>query len=521
MPNLVPDRPPAEVFNYWCTWSSQSRMRDAEAAPAPGQRAINAKIVQMRAMLSEDFLFGRLGMLTNYFQGIRGDLIVVLDDGWDVPAIDHQTPPRFFDPFGSLVLFAERFPSFAVPGHPEESLKRLGDKIKSLGYRGLGLWVSPQVPRTDHDREATWEEAQAHWDERARWAAYADIKVWKIDWGYHDSDPAYRRMMTEAARRHAPGLLVEHALVQGPVNVPPEKRPGAAEAIAKRDKKIAGVLPLCDLFRTYDIIEDFRHVTTLARVAEVLRLKSAPLRPDLRGIINIENEMYIGASLGCSLGIMKHAAWLDHRPDFLPPPDTAYDAVTRAVRWQRIMPPFSIYASEDKIAADNLVDEEDLHQTAWPNINELWHEDAPAAIARNAEIPQAFDAGAGVPFLTAARHPNGAYALAAHPRTLGADKINFLPAADVRADRISPDSPIGIFGEYATLTLKFTAPVGGKKIWAQDLLDDEARDITSRVRLSGDTLTIPGQVIHEIGLRGRTRPDDTSAPGLVMALKDA
>ena len=75
MMNLIPASP-RTTGNYFCTWDSQCDemyMRDPSASYVPSRDA-----------MCEDFLFGRDGLLRS-FDGARGDLIVVLDDGWDVP----------------------------------------------------------------------------------------------------------------------------------------------------------------------------------------------------------------------------------------------------------------------------------------------------------------------------------------------------------------------------------------------------------------------------------------------------
>lgn len=76
-----------DTANYWCTWLSQAWFARPEDAPATESEA-GRLLVQMRKRLDEDFLFGSLGLATKCFQGIRSDLIIVLDDGWDVFAQD-------------------------------------------------------------------------------------------------------------------------------------------------------------------------------------------------------------------------------------------------------------------------------------------------------------------------------------------------------------------------------------------------------------------------------------------------
>ena len=69
--NLIPDKSPA-TGSYWCTWDTQWNVlkeRLPAGSPIPTRDAMN-----------EEFLFGSEGVL-NRFEGMRGDMIVVLDDG--------------------------------------------------------------------------------------------------------------------------------------------------------------------------------------------------------------------------------------------------------------------------------------------------------------------------------------------------------------------------------------------------------------------------------------------------------
>ena len=63
-------------------------------------------------------------------------LIFVFDDGWDVP---YGLKNNDNNDFGSLILNEERFPSFS--GEPKERMKKLVDKVKSFGWKGVGLWI--------------------------------------------------------------------------------------------------------------------------------------------------------------------------------------------------------------------------------------------------------------------------------------------------------------------------------------------------------------------------------------------
>ena len=91
------------------------------------------------------------------------------------------------------------------------------------------------------------------------------------------------------------------------------------------------------------------------------------------------------------------------------------------------------------------------------------------------------------------------------------------PLADVTIEAGKLDRPVGIFGEYASLTLITTADLAGKRVFAQDLAGTAPVDITAEVRIAGGKLTIPGSVIHRVGLMA-AKPGDVSDPGLVLAV---
>ena len=53
----------------------------------------------------------------------------------------------------------------------------------------------------------------------------------------------------------------------------------------------------------------------------------------------------------------------------------------------------------------------------------------------------------------------------------------------------------------------------------QDLCTDTARDLTALVKREVGRLTIPGELIDSI-CEGNLRPDDDSAPGLILRITD-
>jgi hypothetical protein len=92
------------------------------------------------------------------------------------------------------------------------------------------------------------------------------------------------------------------------------------------------------------------------------------------------------------------------------------------------------------------------------------------------------------------------------------------PLADVSLDVGALNRPAGIFGEYGSLTLVTTSVLAGKRILAQDLAGKTPVDITAEVKVDGGRLTIPGPVIHRVGLMA-AKAGDISDPGLVLAVE--
>ena len=73
--DLIPEKPQI-TGNYFCTWDAQcDQMYTWKERPADRTA---------RDSMCEAFLFGENGLLRS-FDGVREDLIVVLDDGWGVP----------------------------------------------------------------------------------------------------------------------------------------------------------------------------------------------------------------------------------------------------------------------------------------------------------------------------------------------------------------------------------------------------------------------------------------------------
>jgi hypothetical protein len=182
--------------------------------------------------------------------------------------------------------------------------------------------------------------------------------------------------------------------------------------------------------------------------------------------------------------------------------------VTRAVRWHRIAQPLS---KGDAFIVDEAT------------LSDFKSKPAPARIARGGlALPTVtMPDGKEPPYVLCSRHPDGEIAIASIPRNPGENgkpKLVF-PLTDVTVAAGTLDRPVGIFGEYASLTLTTSNTLTGKRILAQDLAGTAPVDITKDVKVSNGSLTIPGAVIHRIGLMA-AKPGDISDPGLVLVIPE-
>ena len=285
-----------------------------------------------------------------------------------------------------------------------------------------------------------------------------------------------------------------------------------------------------DTFRTYDVDALLSIPQTLSRVVGELNYSA---EPPAKGLVNCEDEVYLGAALGCSYGVMRHSFagnLPDGRQDFVFPPLTrdlkhCTDEVVRAVRWHRLAPAFAVGTNPAAVSSELLTDQWIFQK------DESWRiaagqeqlASAPAAVTRGLPLPKVTLASGSVkPFVVASRSPNGAVAVATLGRTLCPSATNRQwitgEVADVTLPIGPASGPVGIFGRYHSLTLIFDKPVAGQRVLAQDLAGDTPEDITPLVRVSGDHLLVPGAVIDRIG-RSAATPGDKSDPGLVLVVQ--
>lgn len=511
--NLVPETP-TTTPHHWCTWNRQNAAGALAAADptelldSRGAQAARNSII--RGALSE--------WLAEVHPLARRDLLVVLDDGWDVPLPPAETKPWF----GSMAPHPDRFPG---SGDAEESLRGIVELARNQGWRGAGVWVCVQEPPRVFPGGAFPAEREAYWAACARRFAAAGATYWKCDWGASSRDEEYRRMLSRIARREAPDLWVEHTVCRWPLNDwQNNQRLGEDLFLTGRH-----TLGYSDVFRTYDVLTPLSFPTTLERVA--LHLADSAIEPQARGLVHCEDEAYLGAVLGCVLGVMRYPlpSELRGRPNPAFPPRFeagrailgAQDEVARAVRWSRIAPAWRPGGETVLLDPGTLQDTWEFREfetTFSAVVGQTIGQRAPARVSRGLPLPEVTGEGEP-PYVLAARHPSGACAIGTFGRVdaVGGWRV---PRAGVTVDLGEGADQIGVFGHYGSLTLRIRGAGKGTRVWAQDLLGTDAEEITLAVRLSEGVIGLPGDLVDRVGLACST-PGDRSEPGLVLHCQPA
>lgn len=496
--NLIPNRQIYDTGNYFCTWGTQGEWYPPDPSlPTDG-------CVRQRNGIDQRYLFAEDGVLKTFPEEIRQDLLVLLDDGWDVPYGTHN--PRQMHLFGSICPDPQRFSNFGDT--PQQRLFGLSRSVRESGFAGLGLWIATQYPRSSNTCMPV-EVFRRHFEQAAQRCAEADVRYWKVDWGWDSHEYMYRQIISQAARQYAPRVLVEQTSVIDPLAVQPQDK--QTPQYQKRLNTIYDLLPISDYFRTYDVMEPFDYVSTLMRLA-VLFAKPSPYETSgYRCIPNVEHVAPIGAVLGCSYGLMHHPMKTSQR----------LCEMIRALHWQRFAPPFGLHRCINICSAETLTDtwlfREDPH--IWPYYGgSIKEQTAPARFSRGAPLPQVHTENTGIaPFVAVSKHPDtGAYAVGTFPRTLQDKHQVFLPA-QVQVFAVDAYAPVGIFGIFDKLTLVFDREVAEKRILVQDLADWQAHDVTEQVSIQGNKLSLPGTLLTALGSTANG-PQDLSAPGMVLRL---
>lgn len=485
--NLVPNTINTSP-DYYCTWQTQLY------ATCDGKPEKQRAIIGEKALFDDQKPYG----WAYFYEKARKDLFFVMDDSWDVPPNNNSAF------YGSLILNSEKFPESTRNAKTNaQALKQLTKRIKSLGWKGLGGWVCAQKSEIFANINS-----EKYWTERLTDAKKSDFSYWKVDWGKNSKDITFRKMLSDLGKQIAPELIIEHSLIKD-------------------------IIPYSDVYRTYDVPAIMSIPMTMEKIREFAALSD--VTDGFHGLINCEDEAYIAAAGGFTMGIMRHpyaGAFINGKPDMSFPQihrnlKTKMYEVIRAVQWHKIAPAFGVNCRN--ICVDDTL----LHDT-WKFINtneeieEWWlnmpifkefiHNDivtksAPARISRNCSLPEVTpDASGTVPYVISAENPNGAFSVATLGRTLGREY--FIPKCDISVN-IGNSKIVAAFGEYKSLTLKTTSS-DIKSVLMQDLADNVAYDITNLVNFEKNKIVIPGDIISKIGTI--SQPDtDTSEPGVVIA----
>lgn len=482
-------------YNYFCTWSTQSYNRPPE--------------ISARDNLTENSLFRKNGWLDRLDRRVCENTFLLLDDGWDVPyGLDMVRDQKCF---GSWKLQSERFPSF--PGSPSLRLKRLKEYVEErYGFCGLGIWVPAQMCEPEGEGK---EEAERYLFERLSWCEEAGICYLKVDWGKNEADEEFRRIFYSAAKTFK-NITVEQAVTLPPYNgfYTPHKRYGE-DCNAMRQTKL--FLKNADVFRTYDVTSALSVPTTLDRVGEIFKLNK---HEKSSVVLNCEDEVYLAAAMGFSMGIMRNACWEAKEPgtDFvydLSNVGKRNDEVIRALLWQKCAPIVPLNLTENYIS-DEILTDEYLYEKGqiWfpPAFGVPVIQSAPAVMARNMPLPVV--KGEPAAFCVASRNPyTGAYSVATLPRML--NRKYTLPLCDVEIEvQETKDIRIGIFGRYRRLIVRAEKEVVGKKVYAADLKTGEYRQIYAVI--TEKSVVIDGKEIDRIC---ENKSGDVSFPGVKLEIK--
>ena len=160
--------------------------------------------------------------------------------------------------------------------------------------------------------------------------------------------------------------------------------------------------------------------------------------------------------------------------------------IERFGRWQRIAPAFPSGTGTYSASGNDLIDsyphtEKDTwFKSCW---GKMVYQSAPAVMSRNMPLP-IVESDGDAPYVMATRYPNGAVCVATEGRVKPEDQW-YHPRAKITIHVRDISQPIGIFGHYENLCIKFSESLENiKYIWAQDLLAEKAVDIKSKIHIN-------------------------------------
>ena len=500
--------------NYWCTWATQgTTLREVQKA-GKAVFAGDQGAPMQRDNLNESVLFGADGWATLFYPNERGALFLLLDGGWDLPYGTATRGAKDLSMRGACIPHPDRFPS--LKGTPAERLKALNDKVKALGWRGIGVWIPEHVyGDMAEGRMLTDDEARDVLADKMRLCKEAGVEYWKIDWGMRNGNrAAFRRMMSDVRDKVYPGLILEHCWVGSPLN-DVDRKNGCAqtsngrlfgnEEWCRKRKDHLAVLAASDVFRTYDVLSPFQYVTTLERCAYYSTLADEGRLPVM---LTIQERPYI---IGPGLGYV-----LDISPTGMINGKVVPNDACVALAWQKIAPPFGHDTELRTRCSDEVLEDVWTYSEKdcfWftAAIGKTIKQAAPAIVTRGLPLPEVRTEGPK-PFVCGARYPNGAVALAFLPRVVdGKSYVECL--ADVTLDaKLEKGKPLGVFGRFRTLTIK-GGIADAPHIQARQLPYGKRRDVTALCTFAEDgSVTIPMEVFE--------KPQGDYTPNVVIEAVD-
>ena len=483
--NLLPPLSAEITGDYFCTWAMQK-----EVALRHGMTGGHGT-AQREALTWGDLCDG--GSLYHTLpREVRGGLLFLVDDGWDVP-LGAPSPYDNTKCYGSLVPDPEKFGGLGKDA--VSKLRNLSERVKELGYAGLGLWIAAERAGNSPD------ETHRFYETHAKRHAAAGVRYWKVDWGDFSHDMNYRRILGEEVKKNAPDLWVEHCVPQRALSAY-EREPDFFERRARETEEI---LPFSDVFRVYDVAPPFEEITVLARLHEALLLsRKIKTREGYRGLLSAEWCAVIAAALGCTLGMMK-----------------VTDEGCAALRFHRLSPPFGVSEADYRFREETLTDSlyYEADEQPWlSTAGRMLSETAPAVMARGCPLPEVSPCGEEPPFVLASRNPRtGVYAVATLARTVDPNLSRILPA-DVTLSVEGNTVTVGVFGFFHSLTLRFDRAIGDVRVLGQCLLSEKSEDMTTFISINGNELRIDGREIRRFGKRACLVTDRT-VPMLLLRIE--
>jgi len=493
--------------NYYCTW------RLMEWLPENcGEEGYT-----VRDIMCDRFMFGEDGIAVKMHPESREDLYLLLDDGWDLRSSQGNTLPEeeWLKPYlGCCQINEEKFPGYGDT--PQERLKTMAGKVKALGWRGLGIWISPTIAYGE-EVIGRGGEFIDFWKTRLEWSKYAGVAYWKVDWGDFDISDKHKKLLAKAKDEIYPELLLENAFIRAPINNKGVESPFSLAVHRHR-------LSYSDVLRIYDTTFPTSVPTTLSRVADLLKYPPE-MEDGAQGYINAEDELYVCAALGLTMGIMRYD--LGGR-DPACGPNASYggtgmfpstrparkqnDEVIRSVNWQKRAPAFSIALGNSTISKE-------LNSDRWKfTRDQTWNDDyckreyieqsAPRVIARNVNLPEIKSGYSAeeYPYVMASRNPNGALSIATLGRVAVGRGYYDCPA-DICWNAGDLSGEIGIFGVYNSLEISFNRDLSGRRILAADLKDEKFFDITDELVIKKNTVILNKELILRYSLSAKKDDD--------------